>query len=847
MAIAEVSARFTADISGLTASLAKAESQIRSTGYRLQELGTTVGVAFGAIGGAVAVGLGMAVKKSMDFEAQIDRVGAIAGATGKDLERLKETALQLGASTSLSATEVAEGMELMAAAGFETNEVIAAMPGVIAAAEASGEDLAIVSEVVAAALNGFGLEASEAARVADIMAMAANRSAASVDDLGYTFKYAAPVAKQLGFSMEELAAMTAVMADAGIKGSQAGTTLRMALTRLVKPTSEVKKGLAAIGVSMTDAQGKMKPAPQLLNEIMIAMGKVSGETRTAAAAQIFGTEAMSGMLAVVDRGPKALNKLTTAFENSSGAAQEAAKKMKDNLKGALEELQGAFETAQISIGEALTPAVRAVAEALTRLINAFNALPGPVKTFVAVFAAVVSLILIIGSIIAFVAAGFGVLAAATGIAAGTLASIIGIAVAIIAGIFALGAALVYAYNKFGWFREYVNQAWANLKATFQAVVNFLKPAAQAVVDFIVQQWEKIKNWWSQSGPTIIQAVKNVWNFISTIIRTAADIIWSIMKFIWPAVKVLIVSTWENIKGVISAAIDIILSIIDIFANLLTGNWKGLWNSIVKLLKAAWQLIWNLVQLWAVGKIVKLISTFGGKSFSLIKGAWDKISSATSSFLSKIWSWISSRFSSITSTISNAINKVKSYISNGFNTAVNYVSNAVSRIKSYLSGLASQALSWGKNLLTMFAKGIMSRIGSVISAAKNVAAKVKSYLGFSSPTEEGPASDSDKWAPNFMNMFAEGIQKNIPKVAKTVRMAAGELSALSTMSTSPTIRPSYVGMASTDIAVQDASVSGGGILITGNTFNVRKEADIDAIARELFNRQQRQLRARGRVR
>lgn len=846
MAIAEVTARFTADTSSLTASLAKAESKIRSTGFRLQEFGTTVGTALGTIGGAVAVGLGFAVKKSMDFEAQIDRVGAIAGATGKELDALKKTALDLGASTSLSATEVAQGMELMAAAGFEVNEVIAAMPGVIAAAEASGEDLAIVSEVVAAALNGFGLEASEAARVADVMAMAANRSAASVDDLGYTFKYAAPVAKQLGFSMEELAAMTAVMADAGIKGSQAGTTLRMALTRLVKPTSEVKKGLAKLGVSMTDANGKMKPAPQLLNEIMIAMQGVSGETRTAAAAQIFGTEAMSGMLAVIDAGPKKLNELTAAFENSSGAAQEAAKKMKDNLKGALEELQGAFETAQISIGEALTPAIRAVAEGLTNLINAFNNLPGPVKTFTAVFAAVVSLLLIIGSIIAFIVAGFGALAAATGVAAGTLAAVAGIAAAVIAGIFAIGAALVYAYNKFEWFRNLVNQAWNAIKAGFQAVVDFLKPAVQAVVDFVLQQWEKIKAWWGQSGPTIIQAVQNVWTVLSTIISTAANIIWSIMQFVWPAIKVLIVSTWENIKGVISAAIDIILSIIDIFANLLTGNWKGLWNSIVKLLKAAWQLIWNLVQLWAVGKIVKLFSTFGSKSFSLIKSAWDKISSATSSFLSKIWNWVSSKFSSITSTISSAINKVKSTISNGFNTAVSYVSNAVSKIKSYLSGLASQALSWGKNLISMFAKGITSRIGAVISAAKNVAAKVKSFLGFSSPTEEGPASNSDHWAPNFMKMFSQGLERNIPLVARAVRLAAAELAALNTLSANPTINPGYVGTASTGIVAQDVSHAGS-ILITGNTFYVRKDSDIREIARELYNLQQKQLRARGRVR
>jgi len=173
--------------------------------------------AFVAAGAGVALGLGYAIKTGMDFEAQMSRVGAIAGASQSDLQRLKDTALELGATTSKSATEVAIGMEQMAAAGFEVNEIIGAMPGVIAAAEASGENMARVTEVVTAALNGFGLEAREASRVADIMAEAANRSAASIDDFGYAFKYAAPLAKQLGIEIEELSAMIMVMADAGLE------------------------------------------------------------------------------------------------------------------------------------------------------------------------------------------------------------------------------------------------------------------------------------------------------------------------------------------------------------------------------------------------------------------------------------------------------------------------------------------------------------------------------------------------------------------------------------------------------------------------------------------------------
>lgn len=325
--------------------------------------------AFLAAGTGVALGLGYAVKTGMDFEAQMSRVGAIAGASESDLQRLKDTAIELGASTSKSATEVAIGMEEMAAAGFEVNEIIAAMPGIIAAAEASGEDMARVTEVVTAALNGFGLEAEEASKVADILAQAANDSAAAVNDFGYAFKYAAPWAKQLGIDIYELSSMIMVMSDAGIKGEQAGTTLRMALQRLVNPPKQAREAIEELGVSLTDANGKMRPMTEILPEVIEAMSRLEGETRTAAAAQIFGTEAASGMLNVIDAGPAKLNKLTEALRNSEGASAKAAKQMKDNLAGSVEELGGAVESASIQLYDELSPALRAVADDLAAWIN----------------------------------------------------------------------------------------------------------------------------------------------------------------------------------------------------------------------------------------------------------------------------------------------------------------------------------------------------------------------------------------------------------------------------------------------------------------------------------------------
>lgn len=368
----EIKAKLTVETADFHARMKKAREDVdnlATRSHRLNQAIRATGVAFGVAGAGIAVAIGAAIKVGMDFEAQIDRVGAIAGATGDELEALKKTAMDLGASTSKSASEVAIGMEQMAAAGFEVNEIISAMPGVIAAAEASGEDMARVTEVVTAALNGFGLEASEAARVADIMAEAANRSAASVDDFGYAFKYAAPLAKQLGIEIEDLAAMVMVMADAGIEGSQAGTSLRMSLQRLADPPKSARDAIAALGVSFTDANGKMKPTRQLLADIIEAMQRLDGDTRTAAASAIFGTEAMSGMLNVIEAGPEKLKELANALRNSEGVAQETAQKMKDNLKGSIEELGGAVETASIKLTDGMSPALRAVVRDLTAWIN----------------------------------------------------------------------------------------------------------------------------------------------------------------------------------------------------------------------------------------------------------------------------------------------------------------------------------------------------------------------------------------------------------------------------------------------------------------------------------------------
>ncbi|WP_319618302.1 phage tail tape measure protein [Bacillus cereus group sp. BfR-BA-01700] len=453
------------------------------------------GAAATIAGGVIAAGLGSSVKVAADFESQMAKVGAISGATGGQLSSLTETAKELGASTTKSASEVAVGMQNLAASGFEVNDIIGAMPGIIAASEAAQEDMAMTSETVAAALNAFGMEAKESSHIADVLSQSANQSAAGILDMQYSFKYAAPVAKMLGISLEELSAATGIMADSGIKGEQAGTSLRAALLRLSDPPKSAKEALIDLGITIQDSKGKMLPFHDIIGQVGKATEGMGNAQKAAALSNIFGTEAVSGMLAVIEAGPDKLQKLTQGLKDSGGAAADTAKKMQDNLNGSLNQLSGSFETLQISVGNALIPMIRIIADGLGMLTDAFNALPGPVQTVLTVILALVGVFLLLAGpallILGFlpgIIEGFALLAAAMKMSSAALLGVAGTAltvIGVIAGI-AIGIALLWSYSET--FRNIVNAAINGVKAAFDS----LMVKVNQVKAFLTTAWSGVQ-------------------------------------------------------------------------------------------------------------------------------------------------------------------------------------------------------------------------------------------------------------------------------------------------------------------------------------------------------------------
>lgn len=306
-----------------------------------------------------------AAKKTIDvgksFEAGMSEVQAISGASGKDLEKLSAKAKQMGATTKFSVTESATALKYMAMAGWKTNQMVSGLSGVMNLAAASGEDLGTVSDIVTDSMTAFGLKAKDSGHFADVLAKASSSSNTNVAMMGETFKYVAPLAGSMKYSIEDTATAVGLMANAGIKGSQAGTELRSILTRLVKPPKDAAAALSALGISTTKADGSMKPMRQTMAELREKFSRLTDSQKSQYAAAIAGQEAMSGLLAIVNASDSDFNKLQKAIDNSSGAAKKQADVMNNNLQGALYDLGSAAEAVGIGIYEDIkTPLTKAV-------------------------------------------------------------------------------------------------------------------------------------------------------------------------------------------------------------------------------------------------------------------------------------------------------------------------------------------------------------------------------------------------------------------------------------------------------------------------------------------------------
>ncbi|MBG9506184.1 phage tail tape measure protein, TP901 family, core region [Bacillus thuringiensis] len=482
------------DMSGWQRTFQNVGNQAQEMGRRIQSVGQNMTTAFAPLAYASGKAFGSMIKNSMEFEQQTRKAAVL---TGGSYGQAKKDILEMASTSVYSTGQVAAAYAELGAKGFDAAKSTAALPGVLSAAAAAQEDLGLVADTVTSALNAFGLEASQSGKVADVLAQAANQSAAGMSDMNYAFKYGAGPAHALGISMEELAASIGIMVDAGSTGESAGTALRASMLRLAQSVNKPPKELKKLGISVVDSEGKMKSLAQIMGELQNGMKGYTDAQKASAMASIFGTEAVSGMLNLMNAGPEKIDKMTKALENSGGASKKAADAMLEGWAGAIVKMQSSVDVAARAFTDALAPAIVVVADAIKAASEWFNGLSSTMKTTIATVVTAGAAFTVFMAALGFLISGIGSSLVVFGklfLAIGKLGSIISVLVEgitilgtiigallgpvgiVIAALSLLGTALVQLYKHNETFRNAVNSAWESIKTTTISAVESMKAA-----------------------------------------------------------------------------------------------------------------------------------------------------------------------------------------------------------------------------------------------------------------------------------------------------------------------------------------------------------------------------------
>lgn len=732
---------------------ATALQKIGATGEKLQTVGnkiSSVGQKLLPVTGVVT-GLGTAaVKTAADFDSAMSKVAAVSGATGSDFDKLRDKAREMGAKTKFSATEAADAMNYMAMAGWKTEDMLSGIEGVMYLAAASGEDLATTSDIVTDALTAFGLTAADSGHFADVLAAASSNANTNVSMMGETFKYCAPVAGALGFSVEDTAEAIGLMGNAGIKASQAGTSMRSIMTNL---TGDVKLSGAAIGdvtIATTNADGSMRSLSAILADCRMAFGGMTEAEKANNAETLVGKNAMSGFLALMNAAPEDIAKVSGAVNNCKDAAKNMADTMQDNLEGQLTILKSQLQELAISFGDLLMPAVRSIVSGLQGMVNVLNAMPDGVKRvimIVALLAAALGPVLIIigktlsaiGTIMTWAPKLAGAISTVKGAFAALSATMMANPIAIvIAAIAALVAAFIYLWNTNEEFRQFWIRLWNEIKEVavqvWTAVSQFLVSAWNGIRNTAVAVWNGIRDFFSGLWAGIKTLFTTVVTAISTFLVGAWNGIRATVMTVWNAISAFLGSVWNGIKSVIT-------NVVNGIRTFLQTSWNG---------------------------IRTIISTVLNGIRGTVNSVWNGIRNTISSIVNGIRNTVSGAFHAMWSGIRSTISGIYNTIRDGLGNAVNYI-----------TGLASAGWRWGADIINGIVNGIRSCIGAVANAVTDVANTIRSHLHFSVP-DEGPLTDFESWMPDFMNGLAEGIEKSRGMVKAAVNSVAADMVVLPQM-------------------------------------------------------------------
>lgn len=723
-----------------SANLAKVSAVSGEFGNKVKGVGQSLLPVTGALTGVGAASTVMA----NNFN---DAMSQAAGALDKpmsEMEDLRQLAIQTGQDTVFSATDAGNAITELAKGGLTEADIKAgALKTTMDLAASSGMDLGEAANVVVQAMGAFGLSANESAEAANALAGAAAASSTDVEPLTQALAQCSAGAKNAGWSIQETTAVLARFADAGIEGSDAGTSLKTMLQRLAAPTDSAATMIEQLGIQTRDSNGDLLGASEIAEELQNKLGGLDSASRDAALSTIFGSDAMRAATVMMDSGTEGIQKYINAANDQEAAQRLANSQMSDGSR-AIEELKGSLETAAIQIGDTLAPIVQKVAELITALVNKFSALPEGVQQVIVVVGILVAalgpLLMVIGQISLGISAVAGALSklsgnggVATKLVGGIKTAVTGLlgmitAHPVIAVITAIIAALVTLYNKCEWFREGVNRILKAIRDGFFA-------AWDGIVEFFT---ETIPNAWNEMLSSLLAN-----QTIRTIVTTITDSFTKLkenLNGIWNGIKQLAQNAWEFIKN---ATLAPVLLMID----LVTGDFEKLKSDLENILNNIKNAVANI---------------------------WDSIKEITSNIWNEIKNVVSTLVSLVKETAISGFEALRDGIKNAIRELPKIVSDIFEKIGSTISGWIDNAWEWGADFINGLKEGILSGVRGIVDAVKGIGDKIRSFLHFSRP-DEGPLRDYETWMPDFIDGMVKGINENVYKVSNAVKRVAKTMS------------------------------------------------------------------------
>lgn len=635
----------------------KMSSEAKATGKSIKSAGDTIANAGSAMTKSVTApiaGVGIAaVKTAADYESAMSNVQAITGATGDDFKKLTRLGKDLGASTAWSAQECAEAMQYTGMAGWTAKENIDGLKGILDLASASGTDLARTSDIMTDAISAFGYKASDSAKFADVMTKACTSANVSVDTLGESYKYCGAICGTMGYSIDEVTTSLAVMGNMGIKGSQAGTALKNAISNMAAPTKSMKAAMDDLGISIVNQDGSMKSWGDVIKNLQGSFKGLTQDQQAAYAKQLFGKESMAGMLAIINTSTSDYNALADSIKNSGGAANDAAQTQLNNLNGQLTLLKSALEGAAITIGDKLLPYIKNAVGWVQKATDWFNGLSDAqvsmIMKFAGIAAAIGPALLIFGKLVSTVGKAYSTFGMITGAIAkaggviGLITSPAGIAIAVLAGVAAAAFLIIKNWDKIKPVVMKVKDAFIGVMPTIKQAVKsaiaaiapaftfvgstitkvmpYINRIAKVIGSVLVFAVNAVSPVLSKMASTFSTVFTSVFNIVSKIVNKLKPVfngIGIVIKAVMTVVKTEITTAFRiaanviesaagSIKQVISGITKVFNGILDFISGVFTGNWKKAWEGVKNIFGGCFEALAGLCKV-PINAVIGLINS-----------------------------------------------------------------------------------------------------------------------------------------------------------------------------------------------------------------------------------------------